>query len=241
MLDILTWVAAALAAIVLVQAIWVFVLSLKAHKRWKKAWMKKNRLNSFALLAAPAAFLPVMWTICGVLLVECAILTYALVCFYVCDKTIKTVVPVAPKEKREPVERVVFNAPAEQETVAPTEDDIQALEALKRESISLEEACGAISDDVANRFVAIETSEAASAVENKCIVNIDTISEAFADGDVVNLEALKAKGLVKENADYVKILARGTVDKKLTVEANSFSMDAIKMIILTGGTVVKKA
>ena len=68
----------------------------------------------------------------------------------------------------------------------------------------------------------------------------DTLSEHFASGDVVNLETLKAKGLLTAKVDFVKVLARGMLDKSLTVEAQDFSADAIKMIILTGGRAVKK-
>ena len=38
---------------------------------------------------------------------------------------------------------------------------------------------------------------------------------------------------------YVKVLARGTLDKALIVEADDFSPAAIKMIVLTGGEVIR--
>ena len=60
------------------------------------------------------------------------------------------------------------------------------------------------------------------------------------DGDVVTLEALKEKGIVPKKETAVKILARGTLDKALTVEADAYSLDAIKMIVLVGGTAIKK-
>lgn len=37
----------------------------------------------------------------------------------------------------------------------------------------------------------------------------------------------------------VKVLARGSLDKALTVEAADFSLPAVKMIVITGGKVVK--
>ena len=55
----------------------------------------------------------------------------------------------------------------------------------------------------------------------------------------VNLESLKARNLLPKKCNYFKVLARGTLDKKLTFEANDFSKDAIKMILVTGGKVVK--
>jgi hypothetical protein len=66
-------------------------------------------------------------------------------------------------------------------------------------------------------------------------VNIDVISAAFLPNETVSLDALKKKGLVSRSAKAVKILARGTLDKPLTVIAQDFSTAAVKMITLTGG------
>ncbi len=74
----------------------------------------------------------------------------------------------------------------------------------------------------------------------KHICNIDTISENFEAGDIVNLRALKDKGLIPKKAPSVKILARGVLNKPLTVVADVYSMQAVKMILLTGGRVIEK-
>ena len=47
--------------------------------------------------------------------------------------------------------------------------------------------------------------------------------------------SLKQKGLVPKSARAVKILARGSLNKPLTVIAQDFSTSAVKMITLTGG------
>ena len=49
------------------------------------------------------------------------------------------------------------------------------------------------------------------------------------------LEALKAKGLVPKKAIGIKVLARGVMTKKLTIVADRFSIQAVKMIGLAGG------
>ena len=71
------------------------------------------------------------------------------------------------------------------------------------------------------------------------VINLDTISEAFEAGSIVDINSLKDKGLIDENVCYVKVLARGTLDKPLKIFANSFSLSAVKMIALTGGEVNK--
>lgn len=69
----------------------------------------------------------------------------------------------------------------------------------------------------------------------KDIINIDTLSDSFNNGDEVTLEALIEKGLVSPKVGYIKVLARGELNKKLTVIADDFSIQAVKMIVLTGG------
>ncbi len=66
-------------------------------------------------------------------------------------------------------------------------------------------------------------------------INLDTICENFEDGEAVTLEALKAKKLVNKNAGRIKVLARGVMTKNLTVYADKFSLQAVKMITLAGG------
>ena len=73
----------------------------------------------------------------------------------------------------------------------------------------------------------------------KGIINVDVLSKNFADGDTVTIDALKAKKLIPNTIGQVKLLARGKLDKKLNVQLQDYSIEAVKMIILTGGTVKK--
>ena len=68
---------------------------------------------------------------------------------------------------------------------------------------------------------------------------MDTISDSFAQGDRVDVNSLKEKGLVTPETAYIKVLARGSIDKALSVYANDFSLSAVKMIALTGGEAKK--
>ena len=67
------------------------------------------------------------------------------------------------------------------------------------------------------------------------VVNVGDL-EAFADGDVVDAEALKKKGLAKGPADGVRILGQGELTKKLVVRAHHFSKSAAEKIAAKGGT-----
>jgi large subunit ribosomal protein L15 len=67
-------------------------------------------------------------------------------------------------------------------------------------------------------------------------VNLSDLDARFKSGDRVNPESLRAAGLAKRR-DPVKILARGAINKKLTVSAHGFSAAAKEKIEAAGGTV----
>lgn len=67
------------------------------------------------------------------------------------------------------------------------------------------------------------------------IVNLASL-ERFAEGSVVDAEALLAAGLVRGKQRKVKILAKGELTKTLTVKAQAFSQQAREKIIALGGS-----
>jgi large subunit ribosomal protein L15 len=74
---------------------------------------------------------------------------------------------------------------------------------------------------------------------NSVPVNVGRLN-VFEAGSVVDVEALAAKGLVKNNANRdwpVKILAQGEIDRALTVRAHAVSAAARAKIEAAGGTV----
>lgn len=86
----------------------------------------------------------------------------------------------------------------------------------------------------------VEESARVADKTKTAIVNVDVLSKTFAAGERVTLDELKKRisGFNKKTT-YVKVLARGQIDKPLTVEADDYSIDAVKMILLTGGTVIR--
>ena len=65
-------------------------------------------------------------------------------------------------------------------------------------------------------------------------INVQMLN-VFDDGATVDIAALKAKGLVSNPRDGVKILGNGTISKKLTVKVNHFSTAAAEKIKSAGG------
>ena len=116
-----------------------------------------------------------------------------------------------------------------------------------RHSVTVHEAKNLLSDEDALTLVAPAAPEETAETEKelpyhggrKFPVNIDTLSAHFENGDTVTPAALRRMGLIPKKAAGVKILARGTLNKSLTVLAHDFSADAVKMIALTGGQIHK--
>ncbi|AZP03804.1 50S ribosomal protein L15 [Jeotgalibaca ciconiae] len=68
------------------------------------------------------------------------------------------------------------------------------------------------------------------------VVNLDTLNR-FEDGTEVTPALLVESGVVRDEKSGIKVLAKGAVEKKLTVKAHKFSEAAKEAIEAAGGTV----
>ncbi|MFP4597309.1 MAG: 50S ribosomal protein L15 [Persicimonas sp.] len=68
------------------------------------------------------------------------------------------------------------------------------------------------------------------------VVNVRDLERGFDDGDSVDEEALRQRGLVKGEFDEVKVLGDGELTKQLTVRLHKYSASAREKIESTGGT-----
>ncbi len=68
-------------------------------------------------------------------------------------------------------------------------------------------------------------------------VNLCDLEAKFADGETVNRESLKNKGLLGKVVDGVKVLGNGDITKKLNVEVEKISASAKDKIEKAGGSV----
>ena len=69
------------------------------------------------------------------------------------------------------------------------------------------------------------------------VVNTAHLQKFFEEGDTVNEESLRAKGLVKGAFDQIKVLGNGVLSKKLTVSVDAISASAKVKIEEAGGTI----
>ena len=106
-----------------------------------------------------------------------------------------------------------------------------------KNGITVNEANREMSDEVASTLLL--KKEVAQADGKKDIVNLGELAKRFESGQKVTLAELKEQGLVSKTAGQVKVLAGGVLDKTLFVEANEFSLEAVKMLVLTGGQAIR--
>ena len=103
------------------------------------------------------------------------------------------------------------------------------------EHIDAEKADAMISDSLAMQTANYESGAGHG---QQGIINIGVLDRNFNAHDVITLSILKEKGLISPKVGRMKVLADGILNKPLTVKSESYSIQAIKMIELTGGTVI---
>ena len=69
-------------------------------------------------------------------------------------------------------------------------------------------------------------------------IYLDTLRDHFTSDDIITRDKLLKLELIRKGTG-IKIKARGVLDKPLTIFANDFDDDALKMICLTNGKAVK--
>ncbi|MBQ8302150.1 MAG: uL15 family ribosomal protein [Clostridia bacterium] len=121
----------------------------------------------------------------------------------------------------------------------PEECEERAEQDYSETEIDAQKADSLITDQLAKSLLKKEGDVIYTEGSGREVINIGIISDNFNAGDVVDVNSLKAKGLIEEKYANVRILSGGRIDKALTVYANDFSLSAVKMIALSGGKAIK--
>ena len=141
------------------------------------------------------------------------------------------VVPVMVAPPPPPPPPVVYQAPP---VVCQAPPVVEVMPEIV-EHIDAEEADEMISDTLAMKTVNYESG---AGVGKQGIINIGVLDANFEANDVITLDILKEKNLMPKKVGRMKILAHGVLNKPLIIKSESYSIQAIKMIELTGGTVI---
>lgn len=92
-----------------------------------------------------------------------------------------------------------------------------------------------ISNSLAKTLICEGEERVYTSGNKRYAISIDVISSAFKAGARVDINSMKEKGIIPKNASYVKVFARGGIDKPLFIYANDFTPSVVKMIALSGG------
>lgn len=114
---------------------------------------------------------------------------------------------------------------------------------LFRSNISISDL-GDLTDEEAMEYVDIVKNKEYTINKfnpiNKYVVFIDDLAELYNSGDTVTISDLIAKEAIPNETNiFLEIRARGVLDKQLNIEAHSFDIQAVKMIILTDGYIIQ--
>ncbi len=96
-----------------------------------------------------------------------------------------------------------------------------------------------IPDELSDRLSQVSKSQNKINRFIRTKVAVDVLAEKFQDGERVTIETVRTRGIGAPNANCLIVEDGETLDKKLTVYAEEFSPNAIKMIALCGGEVFK--
>ena len=138
-------------------------------------------------------------------------------------------------------EEIAAEPASEKEQEPETEPEPEAVEEPEPEPLPDPAVEHRVSVAVAEQLMTDEealvlAAEAGSDRQRQTIVNIDTLGEYFADGERVTIDEMRERiPFFDQKATSVKVLARGVLNKTLEVEADDFSLAAVKMILLLGG------
>jgi ribosomal protein L15 len=146
-----------------------------------------------------------------------------------------------PRDSIEPAEDDIEQE--EKEEIIEEPEHLEVSEEVEVEDpkieVRMEYADSMITDTMARRMIKNEREVIYTDGRSRSIINVDTLSRNFMADDRVDVNILKKKSLVPYDTNYIKVLARGAIDKPLHVFANEFSLSAVKMILLSGGEAIR--
>ena len=71
------------------------------------------------------------------------------------------------------------------------------------------------------------------------VVNVGVLDRKYLDGETVSAVTLREKGIIKKKYPRIKILGKGELEKKLTVEIEAVSAQAREKIEKAGGSIAE--
>ncbi len=107
-----------------------------------------------------------------------------------------------------------------------------------KENCSKEES-NALPDSLAKKGMLYENREPFKGEKVWAEISVGELSAAFKSSYVIDLNLLKDVGLVDKEATHLRITSKNNCYKAITVKADDFENEAMKMIMIAGGNVIK--
>ena len=96
-----------------------------------------------------------------------------------------------------------------------------------------------ISDGLAKKCVMLRVRKPIEGEKVVAEISIGELSAAFKTSYKINLDLLKEVGLVSKDANYLKVNAMNNCYKAITIAADEYEPEVIRMVVLTGGNITR--
>ena len=96
-----------------------------------------------------------------------------------------------------------------------------------------------ISDSLAKKCMMLRVRKPIEGEKVIAEISIGELSAAFKTSYNIDIDLLKKVGLVNKNANYLKVTAMNNCYKAITISADEFEPEVIRMVVVTGGNITK--
>ena len=138
--------------------------------------------------------------------------------------------PEAEAEEEEYYEEVYEEEAEEEYYDEDSEEVYEDVEGEEFEEVYEEEVEEVFEEEIEEEEPAPAPQPVAQPASDVVLLDVCLFDDYFDNGAIVNLETLKQVGLAPEGATRLKVYASGALKGQFTVEANHFTLDAIKAI-----------
>ncbi len=111
-------------------------------------------------------------------------------------------------------------------------------EALLRASCTKDHS-SVISDGLAKKCMMLRTRKPIEGEKVVAEISIGELSAAFKTSYKINLDLLKEVGLASKDANYLKVTAMNNCYKAISIAADEYEPEVIRMVVLTGGNITR--
>ena len=96
-----------------------------------------------------------------------------------------------------------------------------------------------IGDNLAKKCMMLRVRKPIEGEKNVAEISIGELSAAFKTSYKIDLDLLKKVGLAKKDTNYLKVTAMNNCYKAISITADEFEPEVIRMVVVTGGNITK--